>query len=189
MSGTRPAPGGVDITVTAGPEFAAVAKRLKDEGAKALQKSMNKRIKAAADPVLKDLQKAVRNVTVRSARGGGSRARTAFSGTPAAARKRGGGLRETTARAIQLKIQGSGQSVGVKIRIDGTKLPPDQRGLPKLLDGQRPWRHPVWGNTAVWVTQQGEPWWTPTIERAMPALRTELAKIIDDVIAELDRSL
>ena len=190
MSGVpQGVPGAPSIVVTPGPEFAAIAKRLKDEGAKEIQKAMNKRIRAAADPLLKDLRKAVRAVQVKGSRGGGSAARGYHAGSGKAARKRGGGLRETVAGAIQLKIQTSGNSVGIKIRVDGTKLPDDQRGLAKLLDGQRPWRHPVFGNTSVWVAQQGQPWWTPTIEAAMPGLRTEIAKILDDVVTELDRSL
>lgn len=153
---------------------------------KAMRLAMNKRIIAAAKPLQKALHDAVRAVPSQGGSGGGSSQRLGHSRTPAAARKRGGGLRETIARSVKIKVR----PTGVTVYIDSTTMPDGQRKLPKYLDGQGRWRHPVYPRAnnpePPWVQQKGTPWWTPTIEAQISAVRSEVEQIVKDVLEEFE---
>lgn len=173
-------------------EFERVQKALTAAAdGKAVRAAMNKRIREATKPLVKQLQDAVRAVPVTSTRGSGSKARFAhaaggreLSEKSAATLRGGAGLRETVAKAIQTKVTNSGPRQGIRIRVDGTKLPPNQRRLPKFLDGQGRWRHPTFGRDP-WVLQTGRPWWTPTLRAGQAAVKAEIAKILNDVLEGL----
>lgn len=174
------------MSVSLGRDFADLQKRLKKAtDGRERRLAMNKRIRGIVKPTEDDLRAAVRAVPVKGSRGGGSKARRSFAGSPAAAVKRGGGLRETVARLIQTKITNSGPRQGIRLRLDAAKLPDGQKKLPKRLDGQGRWRHPVFGNRNVWVDQHGRPWWAPVISRHLGRMRSEIGLVIEDVKKEL----
>ncbi len=175
---------GMQVAVSPGQQWERVQRQLRAsaDGA-ALRKALRDRIRAAAKPVQTELAASVRAVHVTGARGGGSAQRLAHGKTPAAAKKRGGGLRETVARALQIKFADKGPRAGVRLRVDGTKLPDGQKGLPKYLDGQGRWRHPVFGRVAdAWVEQKGQPWWRPVIEKHMAGIRREVTEAAREAI-------
>jgi hypothetical protein len=119
--------------------------------------------------------------------------RTAESDSAYAARitkkvnKGGSGLRSTIARAIHVKIADTGWRIGVRVRVDGTKLPPGQKYLPRGLDSVKGWRHPVFGDKEAFVTQYGNPpgWFTSTAKAHRPFTRKRIEQVVEKYAKEL----
>lgn len=65
------------------------------------------------------------------------------------------GLRKNIADSIKVRINSSKKSASVSIVAAAP--------LSKQYDGSARWRHPVFGNTQVWVTQTGRPFFASTI--------------------------
>lgn len=98
------------------------------------------------------------------------------------ANKTGLGLRESIARATKLQITAR----GVKFYVDSSKLPESQRNLPRLLDSEKGWRHPVFGNREDWVVQKGQPYFGSTIKKKAPEFRRAIEKAMDEVRRDLN---
>lgn len=187
----------LDVRVTGAESMADLGARLRRAAnGGELKKNLTAEIRTVTGPVVADLRTAVRGVTSRasSAGGGGSVARHRHAVTSrrrntsrsiAKAHSRSG-LRDTIAAAIVVRTRLSGNEVGVRILVDLSKLPADQRTLPAKLDAAKGWRHPVYGNRRVWVTQVGRPWWFVTIEPHLPGVRACILAAIDKTIAELE---
>lgn len=90
----------------------------------------------------------------------------------------GAGLRETIARAVSGSISTSNAKTGVSVtwKAAAAKMPNKQRTLPKGFNSPRGWRHPVFGNRNVWVTQHGAPFFDTVIKKH----REELGQHIVD---------
>jgi hypothetical protein len=185
---------GVKLSVTGQAELKALSARLKDAGEKGLRKELRRAIKTATGPALRDVQEAARTIPVRGARGGGKAARRQHY-TAKRKAKGGHGLRATIARATRADIKASGQA-RVTIRTYARYLPADQRKLPRYLDREKGWRHPVfaqrdWVSTKkgkgsrgergsdhgageTWVAQYGQPWFAVTLIKHGPKVRKEI---------------
>lgn len=175
---------------TAGGGWADIQQRLKAaEDGKAIRLAMNRRIRDLAKPVEAELKQAVLavdvGVTQRSARDSARTAARRQLATGGKAKRGGSGLRATVSRAVQTKITNNGPRQGVRLRVDGTKLPDGQKKLPKYLDGQGRWRHPVFGKD-VYVQQTGSQWWSPVIRSHVARLRGGVAGILEDIAKELE---
>ncbi|YCK35179.1 hypothetical protein ACNF49_14150 [Actinomadura sp. ATCC 39365] len=203
----------VDVRITGAEQLAALAKRLKDAGddGKRLRKELLKAIRAGAKPALADTRKAVRTIPVTGSRGGGRKQRAhkvyrdrfgkvldkthdfelgsdeleeERAKIEARARK-GAGLRATVARSLRLVTKTGSRLPRVRIEVDASKMPQDQRTLPKHLDSVKGWRHPTFGHDP-WTTQHGRPWFSVTIERHLPAVRAHILKAMDDIANKIE---
>lgn len=187
----------MDIRVTGAEQLDALARRCRAAGdrGKGLRTELGKAIRTATKPVVADVRAAVRAVDSSAhGEGGGSvsrhahavaRMRKSTSRSIAAAGRRAG-LRESIARAVVVKTRMSGRTAGVRIVVDASRLPADQRRLPRYLDGQGRWRHPVYGNRDVPVTQTGQPWFEVTIRRRLPAVRQQISAAMDHVARQVE---
>ncbi|MGW0805947.1 hypothetical protein [Nonomuraea sp. NPDC002799] len=203
----------MDVRITGAEQLGGLAKRLKDAGpeGKKLRKELLKAIRTGAKPALADTRRAVRSIPVTGARGGGRKRREqeAFSRafdpihdrasedemasdefadkeTRAKNRARkGAGLRDTVARSLRLTVKTGSKSARVRIEVDSSKMPEDQRTLPKHLDNPKGWRHPTFGNEP-WVTQKGQPWFEVTIRKHLPAVRAHVLKAMDDIAKKVE---
>lgn len=149
-------------------------RKLRAAGNESLRASMQRRIRAAAEPLANDLRSSVRSLPVRGSGGGGRRP------DPRAA-SRGGrvaGMRETVARAIRISVRTSG-SPGARVWIDKSLLPHAMRNLPALMDSGR-WRHPTFGHSP-WSTSYAQPWWDVTVRRHEARMRAQMSRVINDV--------
>lgn len=199
----------VDVRITGAEQLGSLAKRLKDAGeGKALRKELLKAIRAGAKPALADTRKAIRAIPITGARGGGrkQRQRTAYGDASArlqkdtgdpfgiidkeerawARAKKGAGLRDSIARSLRLNVKTGSRSAQVRIEVDSSKLPEDQRSLPRHLDNPKGWRHPTFGKKP-WVAQKGRPWFEVTIRKHLPAMRAHILKAMDDVAAKIEK--
>lgn len=202
----------VEVRITGADQLAKLAKRLKDAGndGKALRKELLKGIRDGARPALADTRKAVKSIPVTGSRGGGRRQRErrkldqsldriykriddqdfeelVEAEEKAKARaKRGTGLRDSVARSLRLVTKTGSRLPRVRIEVDASKMPEDQRTLPRHLDSAKGWRHPRFGDREHWYHQQGKPWFSVTIERHAPAVRASILKAMDDIAKKVE---
>ncbi|MEV3980804.1 hypothetical protein [Nonomuraea sp. NPDC049758] len=202
----------LDVKVTGAEELGALAKRLKTAGSgKALRKELLKAIRTGAKPALADTRRAVRAIPVTGSRGGGRRQRErdradkaldqvykriddmdwdSFVEAEQKAKdraKKNTGLRDTVARSLRLTVKTGSKSARVRIEVDSAKIPEGMRTLPRHLDSEKGWRHPLFGDREHWYSQRGRPWFASTIRRHLPALREHILKAMDDIAAKIEK--
>jgi hypothetical protein len=68
------------------------------------------------------------------------------------------GLRVLIANAVEPYAFIDGPVVRVGIRISTQKMPSGKKSLPLMMEGAKIWRHPVFGDTENWVTQDPHPY-------------------------------
>ncbi|MET9517039.1 hypothetical protein [Streptomyces sp. NPDC002994] len=166
--------GSVQITGTG--QLIQLNRRLRAAGGPPLRQNMARRIRRAAEPLRNDLQDTMRGLTISSTgRSSGKRGGPSPTTRP---------LRATIAAAIRISVRTSGNP-GARVWIDYSSLPPDLRGMPKVINTGRI-RHPVFGNRRRWATQTATPlWWDKTVRRHEPRMRAEVARVVDDVRRQL----
>jgi hypothetical protein len=142
-----------------------LAKALKAAGRGDLRKQLTKGIRAAADPVVKDLRKSMM-------------ALPADGDT---------GTRRAVAKAIGVQIL-TGKNAGVRIRVNRRRLPAGKRGIADAFERGKI-RHPVHGNREVWVTQRtGGPWFAPVARRHREGLTHAVDNVLTDITAKLEKA-
>jgi hypothetical protein len=179
--------GGVDIRIVESRQFAEMAAKLKGAD-RQLRLGLNKAIRTAAVPVVVHLKTEVMSITSKvdgkSGSSSGETARAQHAGSRKIQAGRSHGLRATIARAIQVKVTSVGPRASVRIRVDASQLPADEKTLPRALDSAKGWRHPVFGHDA-WVHQTGKPWWHRTILEHEAQFREAITKAMREVVAKL----
>lgn len=98
-----------------------------------------------------------------------------------------GGLRELLAKAARIEIRTSGRQAGVRIRVDGRKMPAGLKGLPRAWEGRKRWRHPVYGNRNVWVSQPARPVFDQTVAPYEARVRRRVIEICNRVLQRAQR--
>jgi hypothetical protein len=80
------------------------------------------------------------------------------------------GLRDALAAATRIQISTAGRNARVRLIVDGKKMPTGQQALPQLMEGERVWRHPDFGNRQTWVTQPSHPFVAPAVLKNLPGV-------------------
>lgn len=152
-------------------------RQLRALGRRDLINRMTREIRAEAKPALI----AVRRAALASPSQGESRRR----GRPS--------LRKELARATVLKIK-TNVAATVVIKTDPKKIrDPDMKGIPPYIEGSGGFRgtnvgllrHPVFGNTDVWVRQDRMPYFYRTAARYEPRVRAGVYRVLTDIEREL----
>lgn len=95
-------------------------------------------------------------------------------------------LRSRMKRATKLTVRTGGSKAQVAVRVDGRKMPEHQKALPAYMEGTRKsWRHPVFGNRNVWVSQDPHPYFYEAIRNAGPRAREEVANVLEDIARKI----
>lgn len=162
-----------------GEQLVALGKRFNSSGKPGgkYRAELRKAIRKAAKPAINDVKRAIKAIPIRgekSARGGGYKQRQAHRTI-----KTHRGLRGRIASATGLQYKDGPRSAAVKIRINSSALPKDQRTLPRRLDSLEGWRHPLFGNKKHWYAQRGQPYWEVTLRKHGP-------KVLHDVIEAME---
>jgi hypothetical protein len=101
-------------------------------------------------------------------------------------------LRRQLAAATWIQARLTGKQAGVSVRTDGRKMPTGLKAVPGYAEDvrRRPWRHPVYGNRQVWVTQRpfpGRPFFTAAaVEEARG--RRACNDAVDRVFEQIERA-
>lgn len=185
----------MDVRITGAEQLGALARRLRSAGGegKQLRKELLKAIRSGAKPALTDTRKEVRTIPVTGVRGGGRKAREEHQfgrskgdeGRRRTRARKGSGLRDTVARSLRLVVKTGSKTPRVRIEVDASKMPEDQKTLPRHLDSAKGWRKPTFGHDP-WTTQHGRPWFSVTIERHAPAVRASILNAMDDIANKVE---
>lgn len=140
-----------------------LAARLKDADP-ALKRELRRNFKAAAEPVIGDVQQSILLMPSR------------HDGT----------LRREVAKTVVVRT--SFASSGVRVQIDslGQRMPAGKESLPFHADSAKGWRHPVFGHEDRWVQQYGKPEW---FERPIADNAREFADAAQRSVDEIQRKL
>jgi len=138
-----------------------LARQLRTVGdAKAIRRDLTKGLRAAARPAQQEAKAAA--LALPSKRPGST------------------GLRRQIAAATGTQVRTTGRNAGVKIRVSKKRMG-DKARLPRLMN-KGTWRHPVFGNREVWVTQTSRYlWFDRPLLLSGPLVRREIKKVLDDI--------
>lgn len=170
------------ISVSGQRQLKTLSEKLKaagDEG-KGLRLELRRGLRKSAEPMLRAAQDAVRSISIKGTRGGGKWARYAHR-----PRAKSIGLRESVADAMQIQARMGGQP-SVRLRVNVSRLPEDQRKLPRHMNRSEGWRHPVFGDRDVWAQQTGQPYWENTLIPFGPQVRKEVIDVVENVLRKID---
>lgn len=173
-------------------DFRHVAQALKAAGQGPVVREMNKALRQGADPLVQEARRRVRTVPIKGARGGASaraaRARAALGKKKKPSDRikmkafKGSGLRDTIANAVTPKITSTTRSASLRVRAAQSKMPPDQRRLPRHINTGK-WRHPVFADREHWVTQTADPAWFDDSAKAKgPIVRNNAVAVVGNYL-------
>lgn len=180
-------------------QFAALSRALKaageGTGKDSLRGQMMAEIRAIAKPILEDQRRAVLALDSRAVgHQSAKRAATSLKRSKNVDERKASsalgrsGLRASVARSLRIVVKDSGfsQQVGVRITSDGSKMPADERYLPRGLDSDKGWRHPVFGGTG-WAQQYGNPsgWFRSTAKAHHPMAQRRIEQVLRKFTAHL----
>lgn len=97
-----------------------------------------------------------------------------------------GDMRESISAAIKISVRTTGRNTGVMVVANKGKYPRKFNNAAAQFN-RAGWRHPVFGNTQVWVTQVGKPGYFDSIMGDKPeyleAVRSCLQAMADSIAA------
>lgn len=135
--------------------------------AKAFRKELSSGMRAAVKPIVVKARAAV-----RSQPGG----------------RKSTGLRADIARAVQMKVdmRATSERIGIRVRLDGSKLRSHPKGIVAAYEGVRPWRHPLFGNRDKWVTQPSRGFLTEVVEADRSRVMREIEQTMNTIARKLE---
>lgn len=155
-------PGRRIISITTGPEWKRVAKELERQD-RELADKFRREIRDAGNDLAK--LAAVEVMRIQGHTGQHS------------------GLRARVAKGVGTKITASG------VQITSSMDDQDEVNIPSYLDINRGWRHPVFGNRHVWVTQEtGGAWFRDTIAHGQPMIQERMEEIFENAARSIARA-
>ncbi|MGW4886904.1 hypothetical protein [Streptomyces murinus] len=144
-----------------------IAAELRAMGDKELKAQFSKELRTAARPMVPAVRRAIRQI-------------------PSKRGYRADGLRGAMSRAVRLEVRMAGRDAGVRIRVDGRKMPDRARAVQSYMEGlKKPWRHPVYGNREVWIKQDPHPYFFKTVRPLGLASRVQVNKAMDRVARKI----
>lgn len=154
----------VEYQVVVGPDFKAV-----EEALRAIDKSLPSKFRDAMRQALEPaVNEAKKNVLAIPTHG-----------------PKHTGLRARVAKGVKTVASPGGSDVGF-VRVI-TTMPKDEAIIPRGMDRQEGWRHPVFGNKNVWVTQHtGGSWFRVAMSHAEKPIKEALHKALEDAARFVD---
>lgn len=168
-------------------QYRALARQMREVGSqgRVLRKHLRRRITDAGKPVVEEVRQAARDIPVKGTPGGGALQRRraavlrARSARGAARAARGShSLRRALAAATSLRTVNSGISIVLK----ASRMAEGQETLPRHMNSEKGWRHPVYGDRRDWVHQTGHPFFDVTIRKREAEFRRACEQAIQDTL-------
>jgi len=168
----------IEIEVTGGDLFHAIAQRLRYAEREDIKRQLGKAFRAAGKDLLDDEKRTVSSLPVHGEPFPGRKRRYSGPSVPKA-------LRAHVAAATDMQVRFAGDDPAVRVRVAASKMPTSQRRLPRLLNKPGGWKHPVLGNRHVWVRQVGQNWFEPTARRHFPDFIAKSTAALNDVVDKI----
>lgn len=148
----------------------------KEADGKALRRQFIKDVKAEVKPIQSKVKSAYQSNPSKRAAESKSQRRS---------------LRAALAKATTIQVSLSGRRAGVRLRVAGKKMPDGEGRLPKIYEhgnsSRGRWRHPVFGDDEVWVTQKATPTFYETVKPGIKPVERRVEKIANDLAKRLTR--
>ncbi|WP_406168877.1 hypothetical protein [Streptomyces sp. NBC_00996] len=163
-----------DFQLRTGKDLKRIAAELRRMDDRELKKRLSKELRAAAKPMVPAVRQAIRNIP----------SKRAYSAA---------GLRGALSKAVKLEVKTSGKQAGIRLRVDGRKMPNKMGSLPKLMEGEgvqrgrrvdTRWRHPVFGKDR-WVQQPPKPYFFKTVQSLGPRSRQSVNRVLDGISRDI----
>jgi hypothetical protein len=150
-----------------GRDLTQIVRELKRMDDREVLKKFRKELRAAGNPLVPAVRASIRQI-------------------PSKRTYRADGLRGQMSRATGLQVKTTGKRASAVIRVDGRKMPDRARSLQAYMEGVKsPWRHPVYGNTEVWVKQEPHPYFYKVMAAAGPRARLAVNRVMDQISREI----
>lgn len=157
-----------DFEIRTSGDLKRLSRQLRQLNDTELKKRMSRELRAAAKPLVPRVRAAARQI-------------------PSQRGYRADGLRGALSRAVKVEVKPTGRQVGVRIRVDGRKMPDHMKSLPQYIEGNKPrWRHPVYGKD-VWVQQNPKPFFYKALTVAGPIAQAAAQRVLDGIERDLAR--
>lgn len=182
------------IKVEGAARFREAARLCREADRADLRRELVKGMRAAGREILDDQRAEVRGLPVRGERfyRYGVKRVVGKDGSTRQVRARyrpntrSTGLRDRVARSLALELKSTGRA-RVRFVAKPEKMPADERNMPRNLDNPKGWRHPVYGNTEMWVAQFGGSWFWPPIKRKIRVFRQRMDEAITATVNKIER--
>ena len=149
----------------------ALALRAEENG-KALARDLGKNIRAALAPAVAEARA---GINAMSSQG------LPVEGQP---------LRQAIARRIRAQAKMSGRAPGARVRVSKKGMPRGFELAARRTNRRKGWRHPVFGNTDVWVAQTGRPgWFDDPMRRGRPRYRKAVLAAMNEASRRITRKV
>jgi hypothetical protein len=157
---------------------------------KELRKLLNKEIREATAPLVREMKQNAGSMNFKSSSNrSGQRAKRTAGTTKSGRVRKGKGLRQSLGAGIATEID-RGRFPGVRIRLKSKE--PDVNALGKALNYQGRIRHPLFGNTDHWFvtnTTNGEGWFTKPAQRRHKEILGRVNKAVDKMLNDLAKDM
>jgi hypothetical protein len=160
-------------------DLKAMADALRKADREDLRRGLDRAIRKAAKPTVAAVKDSAENIKTRGLRKPGSRRPFVHVVPPK-------GTRRKIAEAVTATVSTAGENPRVQFRVQSSRLPETLKNMPRKFDSGDVFRHPVMGNTEVWVGQTGTPWFFKPIKEKLPTFRAEIDKELDVVREKLE---
>ena len=169
----------LEIQIRGANQLKVMADALRKADREDLRRGLDRAIRKAAKPTVEAVKDAAEKIETRGIRKPGAR-------RPFVALVAPKGTRKKIAEAVTATVSTGGENPRVQFRVQASKLPETLKNMPRKFDSGDVFRHPVMGNTNVWVGQTGKSWFFPPIKEKLPTFRAEIDKELDVVRQKLE---
>lgn len=133
-----------------------------------LRKELTDGLRGVLRPLVPQVRTAYRNAASRGRSG-----------------RRGPPLRTLLAAATRMEVRTAGKQAGARLRVDGRKMPSGLKSLPQMWEGEKRWRHPLFGDRDTWIQQPAR----PVFYRVVSPHADDALRAIDNVLNDVRRKL
>ena len=130
----------------------------------------------------KELRKELTKNMREALKPGAARAKSSIMSMASSTPHNGPALKTSIARKIRPEVRITGKFPGAKIKAFKTKNLRNFPNAPKRTNRASGWRHPVFGNTEIWVQQTGKVKW---FDRAFEGEQAHYKRQVQLALAEM----
>lgn len=149
-----------------GTDLRTVSRKLRQVGDAEIKKQFRTELRAAAKPIVPAVRASIAAIPVKGTSGST-------------------GLRRRLSRAVTLAVRTTGRNAQVSILMSTGRMPDGQKSLPAMMEGTKPWRHPVFGNSDNWVAQESHPYFFPVMRQMGAAGRLAVNRVVNKITREI----
>jgi hypothetical protein len=87
---------------------------------------------------------------------------------------------------VQTWAEIHGELVTIGVEVNSARMRSGEKSLPLMLEGAKPWRHPVYGDRENWVAQTSYPYFHEATALMGPAGRRAVERAMDIIERQIE---